>query len=439
MMISQLPKNLWDMVVTSPPYYGLRDYQLQKTSWPAFDLSILPGFSPVHIPEETCCLGLEKNILAYVAHIVIVFEEVKRILKPHGTLWLNIGDSYAGNGAAYGDDNSTLIGRKHNKLMGAATRFEKKPTGIKSKDMIGVPWLLAFALRGAGWYLRSDIIWEKPNTMPESVNDRPTKAHEYIFLLSKKKKYYYDADAIREPHKTTSIERQMRAVGNNHKHLQGAPGQPPHTIKRERPNVNGKRTPMEAMDLGHGLHVAGSNKRTVWTVNTVPYKGKHYAAFPPRLILPCILAGTSEHGNCAKCGKPYKRITERKLVPLPDAAKIFVVTERDLDADENDQGSNRALDGHKSGYITSHITKGWKKECRCKTDQISRPIVADIFMGTGRTAIVAKKHNRDIFGVELSDQFIKEQLQNYKDLQLFNNIEIIKSLENVCSNTERKR
>ena len=248
-------------IVTSPPYYGLRDYQVSGQ------------------------LGLEPTPDEYIANLVAVFRECKRILRDDGTLWVNIGDSFAGSGCGT-NDYRTEASRSINK---SDVMFTKKPpqqritgsNGLKPKDLIGIPWMLAFALRADGWYLRSDIIWAKRNCMPESVKDRPTKSHEYIFLLSKSAKYYYDNEAIKEPYSVNSNPNEIYN-GNATKDYKSASAQNPS---------DSKRRILESMANG-----GGRNKRDVWFVSTKPYKGAHYATFNPDLITPCILAGAPEGG-----------------------------------------------------------------------------------------------------------------------------------------------
>ena len=238
--------------VTSPPYFGLRDYGH-------------PGqIGLEHTPEE------------YIAAMVEVFRCVRDVLADDGTLWLNIGDSYASNPASGGAQSSKMTGGEHKRTP--AERKYQRPDGCKPKDLVGIPWMLAFALRADGWYLRQDIIWHKPNPMPESVRDRCTKAHEYVFLLSKSERYFFDNEAIKEPasDNPVSAARRNRAdfstVGT--KAIQGTGfGQ------------SGKGMNAE--------HKGGTrNRRSVWTVATKPYKGAHFATFPPALIEPCILAGS---------------------------------------------------------------------------------------------------------------------------------------------------
>lgn len=255
--LSTLEENSVQCCVTSPPYYGLRDYG--------------------HAGQ----IGLEKTPELYVSKLVAVFREVRRVLKDDGTLWLNLGDSYANNKGEVGKTDDKM-GWKHNgnTLSKGYQGRGGSVKGLKNKDLIGIPWMVAFALRGDGWYLRSEIIWAKPNPMPESVRDRPTKSHEQIFLLSKSPRYYYDATAIKEP----SVDKES------------------HTGRR----VRNAQT-ITAFDLKNhkfagsinedGTYKSGQtyetrNKRTVWTVTTKPYKGAHFAVFPPDLIEPCILAGS---------------------------------------------------------------------------------------------------------------------------------------------------
>lgn len=230
------------MCVTSPPYFGLRDYGH-------------PGQ-----------LGLEQTPEQYVAAMVEVFRCVRDVLADDGTLWLNIGDSYASGGRKTRDSDDKLEQR------GMDTR-PADPAGIKPKDLIGVPWMLAFALRADGWFLRQDIIWHKPNTMPESVRDRCTKAHEYVFLLSKSERYFYDHEASKEKAVTNDTRRPYGSNGANMLDARGLDAQ-------------GKGRQREVAD---GLT---RNRRSVWTVATRPYKGAHFATFPPALIDPCVLAGS---------------------------------------------------------------------------------------------------------------------------------------------------
>ncbi len=243
-----LPKSA-RMCVTSPPYYGLRDYGGEENQ-----------------------IGLEQTPEEYIKQMVEVFREVRNILTDDGTLWLNIGDSYynyrPGKGQALVKQS---VSKTKQDLPDKCAKRGNKLDGLKEKDLIGIPWMLAFALRADGWYLRQDIIWNKQNPMPESVKDRCTKSHEYIFLLSKNKNYFYDNEAIKEPAKDWGT----RDRTNGKYHNEGT-GLQPHS--------------------GLTKSYAKKNKRSVWSVTKKPYKGAHFAVYPPELIEPCILAG-SEQGD----------------------------------------------------------------------------------------------------------------------------------------------
>lgn len=327
--------------VTSPPYFQLRNYGIDGQ------------------------IGLEETPAEFVASLVAVFEEVKRVLRPDGTLWLNLGDSYAGSGRGLNADGSHSsegtddkqstnhgsldVGRAVNEKSFSKNLIEKgaignawvkPPKGLKQKDLIGIPWRVAFALQDAGWYLRQDIIWSKPNPMPESVTDRCTKAHEYIFLLTKNAKYYYDNEAIKTPLKDASVARLIQDVEsqNGSERVPGKSNGNMKAVAKGRDRSNGNRNGEGASTLDyknlsvvgrkdHSFHtsriegkewqpsMAGSgvdghsgyfdaegnplcgvmaNKKSVWTVTTQPYRDAHFATFPEKLIEPCILAGSRE-------------------------------------------------------------------------------------------------------------------------------------------------
>ena len=230
--------------VTSPPYYGLRDYGVAGQ------------------------IGLEETPEQYVERLVEVFREVRRVLKDDGTLWVNLGDSYNSSPSNQQGQRMYADGDPYTEQGGKA----RKIAGLKTKDLIGIPWMVAFALRADGWYLRQDIIWAKSNPMPESVTDRCTKAHEYIFLLSKSGKYYYDADAISE-------------IGTNI-----APRNVDHKYQANGIYPGAQKEPHSGL-LRIGARTA-RNKRSVWTVASEPYAGAHFATYPTKLIEPCILAGS---------------------------------------------------------------------------------------------------------------------------------------------------
>ena len=237
------------MCVTSPPYFGLRDYGVDGQ------------------------IGLEPTPDEYIAAMVEVFRCVRDVLADDGTLWLNIGDSYAtGTKADRQQSKNPGVGANRPEAQNSVGRIGNPP-GCKTKDLIGIPWMLAFALRADGWYLRQDIIWHKPNPMPESVRDRCTKAHEYIFLLSKSQKYYFDSEAIKEPVADSTVQRLSQPTLSQQRGSDRVPGK-----------SNGNMKAVGRADF--------RNRRSVWTVATRPYKGAHFATFPPALIEPCILAGS---------------------------------------------------------------------------------------------------------------------------------------------------
>jgi DNA modification methylase len=246
-VLRSLPPKIVQTCVTSPPYWGLRDYGVKGQ------------------------LGLERTPTEYIARMVELFREVRRVLRDDGTLWLNLGDCYAqsryGTGGGWAKAKSGYANAPaHNRSLFKDPGYRH---GLKTKDLVGIPWRVAFALQADGWYLRQDIVWHKPNPMPESVTDRCTKAHEYVFLLSKSRNYYFDGEAIKEPSKYPNDDRKSRSA-RSHKRM------PTGLIAGVRP---GSQT------------YPYRNRRTVWTLPTKPYRGAHFATFPPALIEPCILAG----------------------------------------------------------------------------------------------------------------------------------------------------
>jgi DNA modification methylase len=300
--LAELPEKSVRCVITSPPYFGLRDYGTADYEGgdPNCEHTISrPDAEKTAKQDErvtrgkrTECLncgatrvdkqiGLEETPDAYVAEMVALFREVWRVLADDGTLWLNIGDSYAGGGGGnYNKTGISQAGGQH--IANVRNRPEwLDNAGVKPKDLIGIPWRVALALQQDGWYLRSDIIWHKPNPMPESVTDRPTKSHEYVFLLTKSAKYYYDHEAVKEPVAEATVGRMKRGTSATHKNINGAPGQTKHGLAQPR-DYDPDRTVAEKR-----------NKRSVWTVNTKPFKGAHFAVMPEALVEPCVLAGSA--------------------------------------------------------------------------------------------------------------------------------------------------
>jgi DNA modification methylase len=327
-ILPTLPAASVHCVVTSPPYWGLRDYGVAGQ------------------------IGLEASYTDYIETMRAVFAEVRRVLRADGTLWLNYGDSYAtsvnGRSAAdtkaLGNDNRTFRDKP----------FSTIGNGLKPKDLVGMPWRVAFALQADGWYLRSDIIWSKPNPMPESVIDRPTKAHEYVFLMSKSERYFYDAEAIAEPTRT---------------------------------------------------------KRTVWEIPTAPFPEAHFATFPPALIEPCILAGCP-HKACAKCGAPWVSVQERSL-----NGETVVVRGNSRHARKADgsplAGCNALEDNprdlirgsfHAKGGVIERKRVGLSPSCSCNAATVPGTVL-DPFGGAGTTGLVADRLGRNAILIELSPAY----------------------------------
>jgi DNA modification methylase len=382
-VLRAMPDDSVHCVVTSPPYYGLRDYGLEPVIWDPVRYVPMSGLPPLSVPPNASgdatecphewgawqeshavresavtgksrttdrfygdpsrrfdgnhqkhvhgqfcrlcgawrgCLGLEPSLDLYVGHLVQVFREVRRVLRRDGTLWLNLGDSYSNGGRKTRDSDRKLRAR------GMAIRPED---GAKPKDLLGMPWRVALALQADGWTLRSDIVWAKNNAMPESVTDRPTRSHEMLFLLSNSARYFYDHVAIQEP----AVMIPQRRLAQRHS-------------ERDRHMRPDKVFPYRLTDTPSRPYEV-RNRRDVWTLSTKPFRGAHFAVMPPDLVEPCILAGTSEAGCCPHCGTPWTR----------DAGR-------------------------------------WRASCSCPAHAPIPSTVLDPFGGSGTTAMVAQKLGR---------------------------------------------
>ncbi len=350
-VLRTLPGESVHCVVTSPPYWGLRDYGVDGQ------------------------LGLESTPDEYVEKMVEVFREVRRVLRDDGTLWLNLGDSYAGSGKGAWDNKEVQKEVYVPDKDSPQCKLKKVPQGLKPKDLVGIPWMVAFALRADGWYLRQDIIWHKPSPMPESVKDRCTRAHEYIFLMGKSQKYYYDADAIKEPAVTSGQTRKFNT-----------PKKVGRLVNQRKASGN------ESPDAEPWEVPAMKNKRSVWTVPTQPFPGAHFAVFPESLIEPCILAGTSERGCCPKCGSPWERITEKQKAtntkPRPFAKR----------------GNNDRNDTGNIYEETVTRTVGWRPTCSCGLDPVPCTVL-DPFGGSGTVSYVAQRYGRSSIYIDLNPKY----------------------------------
>jgi DNA modification methylase len=367
-VLPELASDSVDCIVTSPPYWGLRDY------------------------GETDQLGLERTPEEYVGNLVAVFRELRRVLKPSGTCWLNLGDSYIANpGSGQARGESTFSPKDGTYSASDEGRGGKGWSGLPGKNLVGIPWRVAFALQADGWYLRSDIIWAKPNPMPESVTDRPTKAHEYLFLLTKSARYYFDADAVREAYSEKTwfydhVEPVKAAgtAGNN--------------------NGTGKSTLGVEAANGKG----GRNLRSVWTIATRPYPGAHFAVFPPELPERCIKAGSSERGVCPECGAPWERVVEVSGETLRELGNRTGGQHGYAEAfGDTPQGLH-----HKGGHgDNSHRVRqstGWLEPCGHLVANPVPAVILDPFAGSGTVGMVANRLSRKAILIDLNAEYLKQ-------------------------------
>ncbi len=417
--LAELPDESVHCLVTSPPYFGLRNYGLEPQVWggeadcrhdwrdhrqykdsPTRTGEEGVGFDEVDTTREQrwttsafcrgCSawrgsLGLEPTPELYIEHMVMVFREIRRVLRKDGTLWLNMGDSYASSG---GHADKSCNDRRGQYRIGCRPEHTERTfrpgagVGLKPKDLLGMPWRLAFALQADGWWLRCDIIWSKPNPMPESVRDRPTRAHEYLFLLTKAKRYYYDAEAIRE--------------GDTGQHASAANFCRP----QKGPIPPGQRQPSRRPNRKPTFATGSRNKRSVWTIATQPYPGAHFATFPEKLVEPCVKAGTSERGCCLKCGAPYQRETEANYSKSPRHGPGSVVG-RHYETGQNN------YDGAGMPRLQKHVrTTAWRPACKCKKAVVPATVL-DPFAGSGAAGSMAVRLGRSFIGIELNPEYCK--------------------------------
>ena len=436
--LREMPDESVHCCVTSPPYWGLRDYGVDGA------------------------YGLEPTLDEYIERMVEVFREVRRVLRKDGSLWLNLGDAYAGSWGNYGGQGEAN-GQRHKNTErfdrpAYADNGRRPPqsysnNGLKPKDLIGLPWRVAFALQADGWWLRSDICWHKLNPMPESVRDRPTRAHEYVFLLTKSARYFYDADAIREPIAESRIARISQEsfweqTCGEKDHRNGV--NPNRSARQSLENLAHKADKQRGHSRRHAgfndrwdamskdeQQAMGANKRTVWGIATQPYTGAHFATYPEKLVEPCILAGTSVRGVCGStdgghlgndgangntrndyggqsrwndyvpptttgwqptCGAPWERVVDRESIELrPNSGSIR----------GNSPSSNASMGGAQRGAMAVKTqTTGWQPTC----DHDAEPIpatVLDPFCGSGTTGVVALRHGRSFIGIELNPEYVE--------------------------------
>lgn len=357
-VLRAMPDNSVHCCVTSPPYWGLRDYG--------------------HDGQ----IGLEDTPEAYVARMVEVFREVKQVLRNDGTLWLNLGDSY--NGSQQTGGTKSISGTGKSQPHGG---LAKKAVGLKPKDLVGIPWRVAFALQADGWWLRQDIIWHKPNPMPESVTDRCTKSHEYVFLLTKSKQYFYDAEAVKEPAIYAGDNRGARSDSR-------------------------RGTKCNSMS---GITSNFRNKRSVWTITTKPYSGAHFAVMPMDLVEPCIKAGTSEKGCCPTCGNPWKRVVNSIRVMRHELPKDDP-NYRPARYARKSNGTDDYTNGGAQAFSKT-TTTGWIPTCTCGGNPVPCTVL-DPFSGSGTVGVVSTKLSRNYVGIELNPEYLALSEQRLNGVQI---------------------
>lgn len=357
-VLRTLPAESFHCCVTSPPYWGLRDYGVAGQ------------------------LGREPTPEEYVARMVEVFAEVRRVLRRDGTLWLNLGDCWTGSpGNARGGNEAVGLNK------GARPHRTSMPKqGLPAKSLLLMPHRVALALQQDGWVLRQEIIWHKRNPLPESVQDRPGRAHEQIFLLAKAGRYYYDHVAVREPATASAERAQHQPLGNT---------------KREQAN---KRTGAAGTGMAQRRYAEdaarGRNLRSVWSLASHPYREAHFATFPPELARRCITAGTSERGCCTVCGAPWVREASRRFRPQEDVSK---------ERGRRGAGAQKAMD-QSNGWqglprgTTEVTTTGWQPSCACGAGTIPCRVL-DPFGGAGTTGLVARRLGRAVTLIELSPKY----------------------------------
>jgi DNA modification methylase len=375
-----LPTLAWGSVhcvVTSPPYFGLRDYGVAGQ------------------------LGLEGSVEEYVGGLVGVFREVWRVLRDDGTVWINLGDGYCaaapGNKTLGVSAASTLNGVNSQRYretlaQGHATKRDtSKIAGLKPKDLMMVPARVALALQADGWWLRSEIVWAKPNPMPESVLDRPTQSHEKVFLLAKSSRYFFDAEAVRERAESDRPDMRLKGVRTGDAYLQQGP-----LADNSRPNAPRSRPRSAELDTS-AVDTSSRNIRNVWTIATAPYAEAHFATFPPALAERCVRAGTSERGCCAGCAAPWVRVVERTVLPPPDRINNNPF--------KHDTMTSHGEGAHTLRNIVQNETTGWEPSCACGCAETVPAVVLDPFGGAGTVGLVADRLGRDAVLIELNPAY----------------------------------
>ncbi len=392
-VLKDVPPSSVHTVVFSPPYLGLRDYGADGQ------------------------IGLESDWKEHLEVMVGVCEQLRTVLRDDGTMWINYGDMYAQSGRpATPEEIATDRSRaaRNGHYTGAFTGYGgwnraagTVGNGLKSKDLVGMPWRLALCLQEAGWWLRSDCIWAKANPMPSSVTDRPTLSHEYVFLLTKSSRYYYDREAVRVP--LITQERRTERIQYQGKSKKTSTFIPPNpdgrnlwTVQTDLSGDVDKELLWQAFQWAQ-LHFGG-DVGTVWEFACQAYREAHFATFPEKLPQTCIRAGTSEHGACAACQKPWIRLVE----PTPEYAQK-------LGKDWTNNSPDRKHVNRNGTVVArcqpTYVTTGWKAGCKCGTEERVPCIVLDPFAGSGTTGVVALREGRTFWGIELNPDYHRQALE----------------------------
>jgi len=371
-VLETLPSDSVDCIVTSPPYWGLRNYNVAGQ------------------------IGMENSFSAWLSEMVVIFRELRRVLKPTGTCWLNCGDAYA----------STPNGRSAaaSKAAGDDRSFRDRPVStvgeFAAKQRMMMPARLAIALQDDGWWVRDEIIWHKPNPMPSSVKDRTTPAHEMVYLLTKRARYYYDYVAVMEP---IAVASEIRYAQPTISEQKGGAKQDQYENGFTGQRVRSRRPNEILADLAqNGQQMR--QRRSVWTIATQPMREAHFATFPEALVEPMILAGTSHRGCCRQCGKPWERVVDRHDRGWDGS----VYGERAVAATGGvlSGGTAKSTLGSSNGKMVGEmIHLGWRPTCNCPRGRPSRPVVLDPFGGSGTVGLVADRHQRDAILIELNPEY----------------------------------
>lgn len=408
-----LPDKSVHAIITSPPYFGLRSYACEQTvEWPAVDYYPMTGLKeagmpPLSIPAMTSPLGNEPTIEAFIGHLILCLREWWRILRDDGCCMVNLGDSY-NSGSSGSLAGSTITGGQRNQAASNRNGRKAKFTGLRPKDLMMIPSRFALAAQADGWTLRSDIVWAKGvsfladyagSSMPESVDDRPSKSHEYIYLLTKGRRYFWDKEAVKE--QSAALQHGQAASfarSNNKRSDVFMPGNPAsHRPERENVEYTGSRS-----------------LRSVWVINPGSYPDAHFATYPEALVEPMIKATTSTRGCCPNCGAQYRRTVENKPAIAEDGKTCLKCGKNHGKPKGKTHDSQAgAQEAHKEQYFTNEVfvcvertTVGWEPTCTCAAGDPVPSTILDPFVGSGTTLRVATALNRHSIGVDISAEYL---------------------------------